>query len=255
MTKYSDDKEVQARFEKAASATHELEMKNSTVYNSDDIRALWLWGFKLALHIRAEIGNTYPPSSPPKELVVSYYTRTSDEDAVEEGDRKIRGGISRSKYGNVRFRPSTYRSNGYTAHKLGIVRPSKLYDSPLLQMAAVADDVMYLPKREVVAICEVMKNFYSVYVPFSSEGDNWEILHDAPIRYSDRAKRGSRKDASKRAKKNRMDSIRERFRASRDAIDFAKKMIKENEEKQDELRAAYNKVADSLEISEYDRWL
>ncbi len=252
---YSEDPKTQERFKEALTERWTLETTNSTVYNADDIRALWLLAHRLACELRIKEGaSKWAPPNPPSKLIISYYTRTSDDKAVKSEDRKKKGGITRSKYGNIRYQGSKYRNGSYTGVRLGIVRPSKLYDSPLQQMAAVADDVMHLPQREIAQIVEVMREYYSVW--FGQDPDkSWDLLLGAKIRYGDRAKRGSRKDASLRAKNARVASIRARYRKCRDAIDFANEMIKTNEAKQEALRVTYNEVADSLDIPEYDRWL
>jgi len=250
---YSEEENAQRVFKKAFETRFPLEVSNSTVYNSEDIRKLWLFAHKIACQIKLDEGRNWPAADPPDKLQISYYTRTSDAKAVKQEDRKKKGGVRRSSYGNIRYTGSKYKTTGYTPVKLGIVRPSKLYSSPLQQMAAVAEDVMYLPRAEVIQICNVLKDHYGIWG--TSNEKEWSILHDMQIRYGDRAKRGSRQGASKLAKKDRIYSLRQRSQKCDDAIRFAKKMIKENTDKKQELLATYNKVADSLNIPEYERWI
>jgi hypothetical protein len=233
-----------------------MHIENSTVYNTDDIRAFFMWARKLRQHLYETSDDAWKRGRKaralPKTLVVGYYSRTPAEKVVKEEDRKRKGGTRVSPYQFLRWAEGRWKPGRNTPpHRLGVVRPSKLYDSPLQQLAAVADDQMLAPKALVVELTTIAEEFFAVW---GEDREAFHVLHDFQLRYSDRAKRGSRKAAAKRAKENRLESVKSKLYKCRDVISNAKELIRDNEAKQKELRALAEQLADELDIPSYERY-
>jgi len=206
-----------------------MEILNETVYATEDIRAL----FEQIAEITDNQGRM------PKKLRIGYYSPTPKDKLVPQSQKR-RDWIQPSPYKFINFNIKQ-RCNWRKVPRLGLVRPSKLHDSPLEQLASVADDEMVIPAQAVRELVIAFSRWFGRYY-FHAEDSNGVIqlnlvelkedlsgLLGFKIRYTLRAKRGSRKEALASKDDELIESLERKISSSQRWTRKMRAKIRQNE--------------------------
>lgn len=161
-----------------------MKIINETCYNTEDIR-------DLLLKCQATVTLSIEAKDLPERLLISYW----------EGCRE-----TSSLFVNYNY--------DYTRPRLGIVRSGKLGVAPLVSLAQAADGLeLKLPHS---VITEIATYFASLLggdrvVSFNLTNHHWKWLEDFEVRYSARAKSGSKDEAKLARAEDALARLEQKF--------------------------------------------
>lgn len=226
----------------------ELEIVNKTVYNTDDFRDFY----------RKAVGDGYISF---RKVVLGYYTPTPEDKLVDPAN-KSKPHVKPSPFNFVNYKRRKKNSWKGTP-RVGIVKPMKLFTSPLEALASAADEDGLVPLAAKCELAQAIAAYhYQWYehndpvTPMSLETlthhrDQFGWVKDFKLRFRQSGRRRKTPEQKLAELETKMSRLSWRYSDASSARRTHEKNLEKAEERERELGEEYCKL--SRKIDDFKR--